>query len=173
MVGFYVAFPDMPRRSLVSPSDPWGHGAVRSAARWSPRMSATSGVPVRGGGRIAQAAERRHGAVEFERLIRKLPGSVGTLYLWGQGEPFSPRISSIWSGWHLSGISDDHLDERAFSRRCRRYCRKRSRYAHRFTRRRYAGNLCSLSGRRRFPKGRGWCPRAANEIRRRGRGPRS
>ncbi len=28
------------------------------------------------------------GAVEFERLIRKLPGSVGTLYLWGQGEPF-------------------------------------------------------------------------------------
>lgn len=28
------------------------------------------------------------GAPEFERLVRKLPGSLGTLYLWGQGEPF-------------------------------------------------------------------------------------
>ena len=28
------------------------------------------------------------GAPEFALLVKKLPQSVGTLYLWGQGEPF-------------------------------------------------------------------------------------
>jgi radical SAM protein with 4Fe4S-binding SPASM domain len=28
------------------------------------------------------------GAADFERLIQRLPDSMGTLYLWGQGEPF-------------------------------------------------------------------------------------